>query len=189
MGNRALILVDIQKAFHDPKWGERNNPDAEKNAGKILKLWREKGWKIIHVRHRNDTPGSVFHPEGAGFAFQEEVMPLIGETIITKTVNSSFIGTGLEEILRENGITTAVIFGLTTPHCVSTTTRMSGNLGFTTYLVSDATAAFGLEDQHGTYYDPQTIHDVSLATLHEEFAMIVTTEELISEMELEAQSV
>ncbi len=103
------------------------------------------------------------------------------EVIITKKVNSDFIGTNLEELLKANDITTVVITGLTTPHCVSTTTRMSGNLGFDTYLISDATAAFGMRDQNDTYYDAETIHNISLATLHDEFATILTTDQLIND--------
>ena len=92
-----------------------------------------------------------------GFAIKEIVEPIDDEVIITKKVNSSFIGTNLEKHLKENEISTVVITGLTTPHCVSTTTRMSGNLGFNTYLISDATAAFGLKDQNDRYYDAETI--------------------------------
>ena len=100
---------------------------------------------------------------------------------LTKKVNSGFIGTNLEENLKVNEISTVVITGITTPHCVSTTTRMSGNLGFNTYLISDATAAYGLKDQNDRYYDAETIHNISLATLHDEFATILTTEQLIND--------
>ena len=48
---------------------------------------------------------------------------------MTKGVNSAFIGTQLEEILKESEVRTLVIAGLTTDHCVSTTTRMAANLG------------------------------------------------------------
>lgn len=177
--NPALVIIDVQKAFVDNKWGERNNPQAEDNISKLLTLWREKGWKVIHIQHMSDNPSSVFHPENEGFAIKELVAPVDKEIVITKKVNSSFIGTNLEEVLQSNGITTVVITGLTTPHCVSTTTRMSGNLGFDTYLISDATAAFGLKDQNDTYYDAETLHAISLATLHEEFATILTTEQLV----------
>lgn len=177
----ALIIVDVQKAFDDKKWGERNNLNAEENISKILQLWREKGWSVIHIQHTSDNPSSLFYPENEGFAIKKIVEPIDEEVIITKKVNSSFIGTNLEEILKGNGIETVVITGLTTPHCVSTTTRMSGNLGFATYLISDATAAFGMKDQNEIYYDAATIHNISLATLHDEFATILTTEQLIND--------
>ncbi|MDM5299105.1 cysteine hydrolase family protein [Bacillus pumilus] len=181
MNQKAIIIVDVQKAFEHEKWGERNNLDAEKNISRILTFWRKKGWTVIHIQHTSDQPHSLFHPTNEGHQFKEIVMPLDEETVIRKKVNSSFIGTNLEEQLRTNHIDTVVITGLTTPHCVSTTTRMSGNLGFDTYLISDATAAFGLTDQNDTYYDPDTIHRLSLATLHDEFATVITTEQLISD--------
>ncbi|MCH4404658.1 cysteine hydrolase [Staphylococcus haemolyticus] len=177
---KALIIVDVQKAFEDKKWGERNNLNAEENISKILKFCREKEWLIIHVQHTSDNPNSVFYPNNEGFKIKEIVSPIEDEINITKKVNSSFIGTNLEEILKVNGISTVVIAGLTTPHCVSTTTRMSGNLGFDTYLISDATAAFGLNDQNNRYISAETIHDISLATLHDEFATVLTTDQLIN---------
>ena len=54
--NQALIIIDVQKAFDDKKWGERNNLNAEENISKILTLWREKGWKVIHIQHMSDNP-------------------------------------------------------------------------------------------------------------------------------------
>ena len=54
--------------------------------------------------------------------------------ILTKNVNSAFIGTGLDGILKSFNINTLVIVGMTTNHCISTTVRMSGNLGYETYF-------------------------------------------------------
>lgn len=177
---KALIIIDVQKAFDDEKWGKRNNLHAEIKISEILTLWRMKGWQVIHIQHMSDNPSSLFHPENAGFTFKELVKPTDEEVVITKKVNSSFIGTNLEDFLKLNHITTVVITGLTTPHCVSTTTRMSGNLGFNTYLLSDATAAFDMKDQDDNYYDAETIHNTSLATLNDEFATILTTGQLIN---------
>lgn len=82
--NRALIIVDVQKAFDDNKWGERNNPNAEENIRRILQLWREKGWTVIHIQHTSDNPNSLFYPKNKGFAIKEIVQPIDEEVIITK---------------------------------------------------------------------------------------------------------
>ncbi|MDM8101538.1 MULTISPECIES: cysteine hydrolase family protein [Oceanobacillus] len=178
-GNKALIIIDVQKAFDDKKWGERNNLDAEENMEKVLEQCREHQWEIIHIQHISDNPESVFYYKGKGFPIKQMVAPLEQEKVITKRVNSAFIGTHLDEYLQACHIDTIAIAGLTTPHCVSTTTRMSGNLGYKTYLLSDATAAFGMKDHHGKFIDADTIHHLSLATIHDEFASVLTAQQFI----------
>ncbi len=174
----ALILIDIQKGFADIEYwgGQRNNPDAELKAGELLNCWRENKLPVFHIQHCSSDPGSLLHETNAGNAFNELVTPLPGEVIIQKNVNSAFIGTDLLALLKKGKISTLVIVGLTTDHCVSTTVRMAGNLGFKTFLVADATAAFNKKGYNGKNYSAALIHETALASLHEEFATIVTTE-------------
>ncbi|HEX9525438.1 MAG TPA: hypothetical protein VF949_20845 [Reyranella sp.] len=42
MAADVLILIDQQKAMGHPKWGPRNNPDAEQNITRLLAAWRER---------------------------------------------------------------------------------------------------------------------------------------------------
>jgi nicotinamidase-related amidase len=173
----ALILVDIQKGFGDVEYwgGERNNPDAEWQAGELLKVWRAIGLPIFHIQHCSSIPTSLLHESHPGNQFNDFVSPGEGEPIIKKNVNSAFIGTGLQAQLDKAKITKLVIAGLTTDHCISTTTRMAGNLGYDTYLVSDATATFNRKAPDGQNYPAELIHQTALASLHEEFASIVTS--------------
>jgi nicotinamidase-related amidase len=178
--NTALIIIDVQDGFSDPKWGNRNNPDAETNIAKLLAVWRAKKRPIYHIQHMSTHPNSPLRPNQAGNAIQSIVAPQGDEPVIQKTVNSAFIGTDLEHRLRKHAIDSVVIVGLTTNHCVETTTRMAGNLGFNTFLVADATATFDRMGYDGVLYPAETIHAVSLANLNEEFATIVTTDDLLA---------
>jgi nicotinamidase-related amidase len=173
----ALILVDIQQGFEDLTYwgGERNNPNAELRASELLEIWRERHLPIFHVQHCSTIPTSLLHESNPGNEFNELVTPWAGEPIIKKNVNSAFIGTGLQAQLDKAGITKLVIAGLTTDHCISTTTRMAGNLGYDTYLVSDATATFNKKGINGQNYPAELIHQTALASLQDEFASIVTT--------------
>jgi nicotinamidase-related amidase len=177
----ALILIDVQDGFLDiTHWGgRRNNPDAEANMARLLAHWREQHRPIFHVQHMSTFPNSPLRPNQAGNAIQKIVAPIGDEPIIQKTVNSAFIGTDLEARLREQRIDSVVIVGLITNHCVETTARMAGNLGFVTLVVDDATATFDRTGHDGTRYPAETIHALSLANLHDEFATIVTTNQLL----------
>jgi len=97
-----------------------------------------------------------------------------------KHVNSAFIGTDLEARLHDAGISTLVIVGLVANYCVESTARMSGNLGFDTWVVGDATAAYDRPGPDGTIHRAADIHAMTLMNLHDEYATITTTEETIA---------
>lgn len=173
----ALILIDIQKGFDNVEYwgGQRNNPDAENKAGELLAFWRKNLLPIFHIQHCSSTPESLLNETNGGNEFKDIVKPIEGEPIIKKNVNSAFIGTDLKERLDDEGITKLVIVGLTTDHCVSTTTRMAGNYGFDTFIVSDATATFNKTGPDGQNFSAELIHETALASLNGEFATVVTT--------------
>ncbi|WP_425145460.1 cysteine hydrolase family protein [Deinococcus sp.] len=175
----ALLLIDIQQGFLDPRWGQRNNPQAEQRAAELLHTWRDVAAPIYHIQHLSLELGSSLGAGQPGAAFQGLVQPLAHEAVIIKHVNSAFIGTDLEARLRGEGITQLVIAGLTTDHCVSTTTRMAGNLGFRVWLVGDAAATFERTAADGRTFTAQAIHDIHLASLDGEFARVVESAEVL----------
>ncbi len=179
--NTALLLIDIQKGFDDEAYwgGNRNNKDAEQKAAMILKKWRALHLPIFHIVHSSQNPISRLHKSHPGFEIKDEVKPINGEPVIEKDVNSAFIGTNLKEQLKNNGIKDLVIVGLTTNHCVSTSTRMAGNFGFNVLLISDATATFDRIGINGQVFDAETIHQTALASLHNEFAKVIDTKKLL----------
>jgi nicotinamidase-related amidase len=180
----ALIVVDVQKAFDNLEAAgmHRNNPDAVEQISKLLEEFRFKGALVIHIRHAGTTPTSAFLPDGPGYPVQDAAREKPGELVIVKSVNSAFIGTNLEEILRRRKIQTLVIVGATTNHCVETTTRMAGNLGFDAKLVRNATWAFDRTGPDGDYHAAEEVHAMTLANLSEEFAEIVTATEVVKRL-------
>jgi nicotinamidase-related amidase len=178
----ALIVVDVQRAFDEWEAAgkRRNNPDAVARIVDLLKAFRAGGAQIFHIRHEGTKPNSTFRPERTGYAVKDEAREETGEPVIVKRVNSAFIGTDLEMRLRAAGITTLVICGATTNHCVETTTRMAGNLGFDARLVRDATWTFDRIGPDGDAHSAQEIHAMTLSNLNGEFARIVTTDDVIA---------
>ncbi|MEO8971364.1 MAG: cysteine hydrolase family protein [Ktedonobacteraceae bacterium] len=177
--NAALLLIDVQKGFDDPVWGRRNNSSAETNMATLLQAWRQTGRPVFHIQHSSLNPHSPLHADSPGHMIKDLVHPQGKEPVFQKQVNSAFIGTDLEARLRTDGITTLIITGLTTNHCVETTTRMAGNLGFDTYLVSDATATFDRPGPDGVLHTAEEIQAMTLVNLHQEFATIVTTDDVL----------
>ena len=176
----TLLVVDLQQGFDAPGWGRRNNPHLERRASELLRAWRGTGRPVVHVRHMSPHSSSPLRPGQPGNAFKPETAPVAGEAVIEKRVNSAFIGTSLETDLRGAGCRGLVILGLTTNHCVSTTARMAGNLGFVTWVVSDATATFDRVGPDGLEHRAEQIHEMALSDLHGEFATVVDTAAVVA---------
>jgi nicotinamidase-related amidase len=192
----AFLLIDNQLGFnHETHWGpHRSNPHYEPNIRTLLHTFRTHSPPplIIHIQHLSQLSSCPLHPSSAGSAFSPSSTPLPGELVITKNVNSAFIGTALETVLKENEIWKLYIAGLSTDHCVSTTTRMAGNLHVTdrvgedgavvegeVVLVGDATAAW---EKPGGKWDAETVQAVHLESLTE-FARVTTTEDVVRELQ------
>ena len=180
--NAVLLVIDVQAGMDDPRRPPRNNPAAEANIARLLAAWRAAGRRCVHVRHDAPDPTSLFAPGQPGNAIKESVAPLPGEWLIVKHVNSAFIGTDLEARLRGAGVNTLVITGLVANYCVESTARMAGNLGFDTYVVGDATAAYDRPGPDGVLHAAADIHAMTLMNLHEEFATIITTDAMLAEV-------
>jgi len=175
----ALLLIDVQRGVDDTAYyggpsGRVNNPQAKDNIRKILNAWRSNGGKVAFTQHDSIEEGSPLKlslPTGQ----QLEGMEIkAGDISVSKSVNSGFIGTSLELELRRKKITRLVVAGFFTNVCVETTVRMAGNMGFDTYLIHNACSTMNSVGIDGTDYDPDLVHNMSVASMHGEFCTAIT---------------
>lgn len=177
----VLIPVDMQQGFDLPGRPRRWNERLDGNGLALLAAWRAQAFPIIHVQHNSIDPDSWFHPSHPGNALRPGFEQGAGEALISKSVNSAFIGTDLDLRLRRLQADAIVIFGMTTDMCVSTTARMGANLGWSTIVVEDACDCCGLPDPlGGGVISAEDVHRVHLATLAAEFARLVNTDEIVA---------
>jgi len=184
----ALLVIDVQRGVDDLQYyggptGRRNNPTAEDHMLALLTGWRAHGLPVffsLHDSREDGSPLKLALPSGAS---KEGFEPLPGEGVVTKDVNSAFIGTDLEIQLRRAGVSRLVNCGFYTNMCVETTTRQAGNLGFDTYLVHDACAASNRVGPDGVDHDPDLVHGMTVANLHGEFCTALATPDALMLLE------
>jgi len=169
----ALLVIDVQRAIDDPRWGRRNNLDAERAISALLAAWRAEGLPIVHIRHDSSEPGSPYRPDRPGHEFKPEARPLEGETVIGKSARSAFVGTRLEEALDALGATTLVVCGALAQNSIESTVRHAGDLGYRVFVVADACWAVDVVDLAGHRWPAEDVHALSLALLDGEYAEVV----------------
>lgn len=177
----ALVVVDVQRGFDDAAWwGPRNNPDCETNIAALLARWRATGRPVVFVQHDSQTPDSPLRPGQPG----HDLKPVITgdpDVLVRKSVNSSFHGTpDLHRWLRNRAVDAIVVCGITTNHCCETTARVGANLGYQVLFPLDATHTFDRTGPDGTVVAAEKLSYVTGVNLHQEFATVLSTADLLA---------
>jgi nicotinamidase-related amidase len=100
----------------------------------------------------------------------EALTPRDDELVINKTSMGAFNSTALDQTLRNLGVTTLVVTGVSTECCVATTARDAGDRGYHVLLVEDACTAV-------TPY----LQESSLVTFAAMFGRVATTDATLAE--------
>jgi nicotinamidase-related amidase len=183
----ALVVVDAQLAFDDEWWGPRNNPDCDRNIAALVSAFAADGRPLVYVRHDSDEDDSPLRPDRPGNALKPYLLEHTPDVVVTKSVNSSFHGEpDLDSWLRGNGIGSIVVAGITTNHCCETTARVGGNLGYDVWFALDATHTFDRVGPDGTTMTADELTRATATNLHDEFATVVTSEQVLAALSARA---
>jgi len=175
----ALMIIDMQLAIDHFEVGCRSHQEAESRAAELLSHWRAHSGLIIHVRHSSKNPESPYHADSPFYDFKPEVTPLATELVITKQENCAFVGTQLEQQLRDRSVTSVLMCGVLINHSVDVTARVASALGFDVSLAEDATAAFPMTVGDKSF-SAEEVHGIFLNNLAGEYAVPVMTKDVIS---------
>jgi nicotinamidase-related amidase len=178
--NSLLIVINAQKALHDPAKGRRSNATAEENILKILSFWRKRKRHVVHIKHVSQSPNSFFYFKSPGVDFISKIEPVAGENIFEKTKASAFVGTQLEKFISDAEVDAVVLVGFTGGECIDATARQSSDLGFHTFVVGDATATFDIVGPKGKLIKADKVHKNTLAHLNAMFAKVLETSEALA---------
>lgn len=187
MGNKAVIVIDM---LNDFVTGELANPRSvtiTPNISRLLDEARRKGWVVVYGNDAHlpgDPEENVWGRHAIagtpGADVIEELEPVDGDFIVPKRFYSSFYETGLNSLLRQNGVEEVVITGQHTNICVRHTSSDAFNNGFKITIPNDATAMFEEPGMTDDEYD--TVQNDALNYLVKVYgANIVATEDLIEE--------
>ncbi|MBT2130526.1 cysteine hydrolase family protein [Aliiroseovarius lamellibrachiae] len=182
MTKPALLLIDIQNdyfpSFNGSKMPLPGMDGASQKAANLLAAARGTGMKVIHVKHVMASDAApFFHPNSKGAELHNSVAPMAGEVVVEKARPNSFVGTKLEQLLREAGIEHLVICGAMSQMCVDATVRAGVDLGFKVTVAHDACAAADVEHD-GVSAPSAMVHAAIMAPLAASYADVRPTSDV-----------
>ncbi|RIK87561.1 MAG: cysteine hydrolase [Hyphomicrobiales bacterium] len=179
LAETAVVVIDAQREYVDGGLRLPGVDAALDNIAALLAAARAAGAPVVHVRHRG-RPGGLFDPEKTAFELAPQAASLPGEAVVDKGLPNGFAGTTLKDVLDAAGRKRLVLAGFMTHMCVSSTARAALDLGFSTVVLSDATATRDLPAPGGNgVVAAASLHEAELAALADRFAIVCTTAELV----------
>ncbi|MFF4690521.1 isochorismatase family protein [Streptomyces sp. NPDC001307] len=133
----ALVLVDLMERIVALPLEPRKGTEVLSAAEELAHAFRTAGAPVVLVRV--ERPSVAEQPPGSSLV---PGLRRSGDLEVVKGTIGAFQGTGLDERLRERGVTTLVFGGIATNLGVESTARAAADLGYELVFVEDAMAAF-----------------------------------------------
>jgi nicotinamidase-related amidase len=139
----ALIVIDLQKGIVGLPTVHPAGEIVSRSA-QLAKAFRKRGLPVVLVNVTAPAPGRTdagprkysFPPDWAELVPELEQQP--EDHLVSKRCVGAFIGTSLNELLRERGVTQIFLTGVATSVGVEATARSAHDYGYNVVLVVDA---------------------------------------------------
>ena len=187
LAESALLVIDAQDSFKTmPRWARRNNLAFEANVATLVDAHRASRRPVFYFLHTDGDPG--FSPDSPLFKLMDFLAPHPDEPVLVKDTRNCFTGTTLQARLLSLGVRRLAITGIQMEQCCETTARVAADLGYAVDFVADATLTFPIahRDRPGEELGVEAIEERTLYVLRGRFARIVSTADLVAELETAA---
>ena len=134
IGKPALVVMDIQNAFI-PHMDAADTGMGLEMINATIELFRAHGLPVIRVYHTNPVRGP--QQGSAAFEFPDTVGIRETDPMVVKTHPSAFNQTELDRMLREQGVDTVFLSGLSAVGCVLATYFDADRLDYRVFMVRD----------------------------------------------------
>ncbi|MGE5237036.1 MAG: isochorismatase family protein [Acidobacteriota bacterium] len=131
----ALVVMDVQNAYL-PYMDERDKKVGLEMINYAIVLFRDNGFPVIRVYHTE--PGQGPAPGTEPFAFPKSVAIRDEDPMIVKNYPNAFKKTDLDKLLREKGVNTLFLVGLSGVGCVLATYQGAEDLDYNVFMVKHA---------------------------------------------------
>jgi nicotinamidase-related amidase len=131
----ALLVIDIQKQFL-PMMDQQDTAIPMYAINAYIDLFRISGFPIIRIYHSDKDNGPF--PGTPEFEYPESVKIQPDDPKVIKTYGDGFNKTDLEKVLRDKGVNTLFLCGLSSVGCVLATYIGANDHDFKAFLIKDA---------------------------------------------------
>ena len=183
----AVLVVDVQRLWTEMVGPFMDPPVADvlPRIAQVVDAGRAAGATTVLIRSilaaDEHTPNTMrwretvrlnMLPGCSAVEFDPCIVPQPGDLEVIKKRYSAFVGTSLDELLRDRGIASVVVLGLTTNMCVHSTVRDAWQRDYETITVSDCCTEFGDVSDRA--------HETSLVWTARNFGEVCTSDDVIA---------
>lgn len=131
----ALLVIDIQNAYL-PLMAEADKGIGLNMINAAIELFRSHGFPVIRIYHTDPASGPAQgSPE---FEFPSSTLIKPEDPMIVKNYPNGFKKTSLDKLLKEKGVNTVFLCGLSAVGCVLATYHGALDLDFKAFMVKYA---------------------------------------------------
>jgi nicotinamidase-related amidase len=131
----ALVVMDVQNAWL-PYMDEQDKKIGMEHINWAINLFRDNGFPVIVVYHTDPENGPA--PGTEAFEFPKTVAIRADDPKVVKNYGSAFKKTELDRMLKERGVNTVFLVGLSAVGCVLATYHGGDDLDYKVFMVKHA---------------------------------------------------